>query len=102
MALLVHPFSLHFFFLESCWIHTPADWTKLEHCGYMNTFCNRHADENSFMGCLWHPSCQQFVFTMINSGVLIMLVVECLADVGCGCKETLPLHTKPTMGHVRG
>ncbi len=28
------------------------------------------------MGFLLHPSCEQIVFTMINSGVLIMLVVE--------------------------
>jgi hypothetical protein len=41
-------------------------------------------------------------------GVLIMLVVECLEDVGCGCEETSPYaateqgHTKPTTGLVRG
>jgi hypothetical protein len=32
------------------------------------------------MGFLLHPSCEQIVFTMINSGVLIMLVVEWLED----------------------
>lgn len=27
---------------------------------------------------------------MIMYGVLIVLVVECLEDAGCGCEETLP------------
>jgi hypothetical protein len=27
---------------------------------------------------------------MIKYGVLIMLVAECLEDVGCGCEETSP------------
>jgi hypothetical protein len=38
----------------------------------------------------WHPSCKQFVLTMLMCSVLIMLVVECLEDAGCGCEETLP------------
>jgi hypothetical protein len=41
------------------------------------------------MGFLLHPSCEQIVFAMINSGVLIMLVVEWLEEVGCGCEETM-------------
>ena len=29
------------------------------------------------------------MFAMINSGVLIVLVVEWLEEVGCGCEETM-------------
>ena len=35
-ALLVHPFSLHCFFVEPCWLNTPAEMEKLEHCGYVH------------------------------------------------------------------
>ncbi len=99
-AVLVHLFSLHFFFLELCWMHRPAVWAKLEHCWYEHLLqsqspCRWQYLLPCFMCFLWHPSCKQIVFTMINSGVLIMLVVECLEDVvWCGCEETLPLHTK--------
>jgi len=41
------------------------------------------------MGFLLHPSCKQIVFTMINSGGLIMLVVEWLDEVGFFCEETM-------------
>jgi hypothetical protein len=41
------------------------------------------------MGILLHPSCEQIVLTMINSGVLIMLVVEWLEEVGSFCEETM-------------
>jgi phosphopantetheinyl transferase len=51
------------------------------------------------MGFLFHPSCEQIVFTMINSGDLIMLVVEWLEDVGCGCEETLPYVACSTRSH---
>jgi len=56
-----------------------------------NTFCERHADDKTpcFIGILLHPSCEQIVFAMINSGVLIVLVVEWLEEVGCGCEETM-------------
>jgi hypothetical protein len=39
------------------------------------------------VGFLLHPSCEQIVFTMINSGILIMLVVEWLEEGGCGLKK---------------
>jgi len=40
------------------------------------------------MGFLLHPSREKIVFTMINSGVLIMLVVEWLDEVFF-CEETM-------------
>jgi hypothetical protein len=36
---------------------------------------------------------------MIMYGVLIMLVVQCLEDVGCGCEETLPYVACSTRSH---
>jgi hypothetical protein len=101
--LLVHPFSLHCFFLEPCCTHTPAFLVLFEHCGkehFMWTPC-RWQDPLPwcFLGFLLHPSCEQIVFTMINSGVLIMLVVEWLEDVGCGCEETSPYVACSTRSH---
>ncbi len=41
----------------------------------------------------------QFILTMILYGVLIMLVVECLEDEGCGCEETSPYVACSTRSH---
>jgi hypothetical protein len=99
-ALLVHPFPLHYFFLEPCCTHTPAFLAL--NTVEKNTFCERHADGKPlpcFMGFLLHPLCKQIIFTMINSGVLIMLVVEWLEDVGCDCEETLSYVACSTRSH---
>ena len=101
-ALFVHPFSLHCFFLEPCWWHMPADMEKLEHCGYVHFLqspCRWQYPLPCFIGFLWHPSCKQFVLTMIMYGVLIMLVVQCLEDVGCGYEETSPYVACSTRSH---
>ena len=41
---------------------------------------------------------EQIVFTMINSGVLIMLVVEWLEEVGFFCEETMQLDSRADNG----